>query len=170
MAKFSMPKLQLVNPLVVGAPPIGILKSKLFNEDTFYNNFSSDLRKSRKEVIIESPFITSTRMCSLIPLFRKLVARKVKCYVITRDPMDHDINMKLQAEKEIRMLQTLGIQVILTRDYSHRKLAIIDRKILWEGSLNILSQNCSQEFMRRIESEKQAQETFKFVKYGKVIY
>ncbi len=147
-----------------------LVASKLYNEHTFYKKFSQDLKKSRQEVIVESPYITSTRMYSLAPLFRSLVARKVKCYVITRDPIDHDLSMKQQAEKEIRKFQTIGVQVILTNEYSHRKLAIIDRKVLWEGSLNILSQTSSQEFMRRIENEKQAQDCFKFVKFGKFIY
>ena len=34
----------------------------------------------------------------------------------------------------------------------HRKVVVIDREILYEGSLNILSQNNSIEMMRRIES------------------
>lgn len=168
---FSVPKfeslrfhigLQTQEPDLVG--------SKLYNDDTFYKQLTKDLRKSRQEVIIESPFITSTRMYHLISLFRELVNRKVKCYVITRNPVDHDLTMRQQAEEETRKLQTLGVQVILTNEYSHRKLAIIDRKILWEGSLNILSQTYSKEFMRRIESKTQAQECFDFVRFGTVIY
>jgi hypothetical protein len=38
------------------------------------------------------------------------------------------------------MLQKLGVQVLYTSGH-HRKLAIIDREILYEGSLNIPSQN-----------------------------
>lgn len=147
-----------------------LVTSKLYDELTFYKQFIKDLKASKQEVIVESQFISSTRMYSLAPLFRNLVSRKVKCYVITRDPDDHDITMKQQAEKEIRKFQTIGVQVILTNEYSHRKLAIIDRKVLWEGSLNILSQTCSQEIMRRIESKEQAQKCFDFVRFGKFIY
>lgn len=170
MPRFVMAELNLSKLVGFGKHSPELTTSKLYNEHTFYKQFSQDLKKSKCEVIIESPFITSTRMYSLAPLFRTLVSRKVKCYVITRDPVDHDLSMRQQAEKEIRKFQTIGVQVILTNDYSHRKLAILDRKILWEGSLNILSQTCSQEIMRRIESEKQAQECFSFVKFGKFIY
>jgi hypothetical protein len=76
----------------------------------------------------------------------------------------------MQAEAEIRKFEAIGVQVLITTDYDHRKLAILDRKILWEGSLNILSQNCSQEIMRRIESEDQAEAMFRFIKLGKYIY
>jgi len=43
------------------------------------------------------------------------------------------------------------------------------RKILWEGSLNILSQNQSREIMRRIENEQITLETFNFLKLEKFL-
>ena len=45
----------------------------------------------------------------------------------------------------------------------HRKLAIIDRSILYEGSLNILSQNDSLEIMQRIEPEELARQMIDFM-------
>ena len=109
-------------------------------------------------------------MYSLSSVLQSLVARKVKVYVLTRDPDDHNINLKQQAECEIRRFETMGIQVLISSEYSHRKLAIIDRKVLWEGSLNILSQTHSREIMRRIESETHAKECFEYVHLGKYIY
>ena len=147
-----------------------LIHSQLYDDMTFYQRFLKDLKGCKKEVIIESPYIASIRMLSLIRTFEILVAKKVKTHVITRNPEDHDPTMKLQAETEIRKLETIGVQVILSSEYSHRKFAILDRRILWEGSLNILSQNCSREIMRRIESESQAKECFEFTRLGKFIY
>jgi len=147
-----------------------LIHSQLFDETTFYPQLLKDLKQCKKEVIIESPFIASQRMCSLIRTFETLVAKKVKIYIITRDPDDHNLIMKQQAETEIRRFETMGIQVLVTNNFSHRKLAILDRKVLWEGSLNILSQNFSREIMRRIESEAHARECFRFVDFGKFIY
>ena len=64
----------------------------------------------------------------------------------------------------------MGVHVIITSGNHHRKLAILDRKVLWEGSLNILSQSYSREVMRRIVSTDQAEEMFRFIKLGKYIY
>ena len=147
-----------------------LIHSRLYNDITFYSKFKKDLIHCKKEVIIESPFISGQRVCTLIRLFKDLVDRKVKVYVITRDPNDHDINMRRQAEETIRRFEKMGIQVIINSEYSHRKLAILGRKILWEGSLNILSQTYSQEIMRRIDSEAKARECFKFINLGKYIY
>jgi hypothetical protein len=77
--------------------------------------------------------------------------------------------MEFQSEEEITKFETMGIQTFLCAGNHHRKLAIIDRKILWEGSLNILSQNNSREIMRRIEGKKYASEMFNFLSLGDYI-
>jgi phosphatidylserine/phosphatidylglycerophosphate/cardiolipin synthase-like enzyme len=147
-----------------------LIHSKLYDDTNFYLKFKNDLKRCRKEVIIESPFILSQRAYSLIEPLEYLVARKVKIYVITRNPNDHNIAMKRQAEEAIRKFETIGVQVLISDEHSHRKLAILDRKILWGGSLNILSQTYSQEIMRRIDSKIQAQQCFDFINLGKYIY
>jgi len=144
--------------------------SKLFDEDTFYKQFVADLKHCKNEVIIESPYITTQRMCTLKRHFEALIARKVKVYIITRNPYDHDLSMQQQAEAEIRNFEMIGVQVVINTDYNHRKVAILDRKILWEGSLNILSQTYSRELMRRISSKALANNMFRFLKLEKYIY
>lgn len=147
-----------------------LVRSQLFDETTFYKQFLSDLKRANREIIIESPFISTNRMYSLIKPCEDLVNRKVKVYVITRDPDEHDLSMKQQAEEAMRRFETIGVQVLLTQDYHHRKLAILDRSVLWEGSLNILSQTCSREIMRRISSPSLAEEMFDYLKLERFIY
>ena len=74
--------------------------------------------------------------------------------------------MEKQSEAGISYFEGLGAQVLLVKGSHHRKLAIIDQKILWEGSLNILSQSYSREFMRRIDSKVLSREMFTFLKYN----
>ena len=88
---------------------------------------------------------------------------------MTRDPKEHEENMEYQSEDAIRTFEAIGVQVLLCVGNHHRKLAILDRKILWEGSLNILSQTYSREIMRRIESEKIALEMFNFLKLSRFL-
>ena len=144
-----------------------MIKTSLHDEKTFYLHFLSDLEQSQSEVIIESPFITIARMKTFWPVFRRLVARGVKVYVVTRDPREHTDGYDDQSEVEIQELEAVGIQVLMCTGNHHRKLAIIDRNILWEGSLNILSQAKSREFMRRLEDGGFAVDLFNFIGYGK---
>ena len=80
----------------------------------------------------------------------------------TRNPNEHDEDYRHQAKLAVYKMQRLGITVLYTVKH-HRKLAIIDNEILWEGSLNILSQSDSCEVMRRIESEELARQMVEFV-------
>jgi phosphatidylserine/phosphatidylglycerophosphate/cardiolipin synthase-like enzyme len=143
--------------------------SSLFDETTFYQAFISDLKNCRKEVIIESPYITSKRAEMLIPIFNSILSKSVKIYIMTRDPKEHEENMKYQSEETISLFERMGIQVLLCVGNHHRKLAILDREILYEGSLNILSQTRSREIMRRIESETLAMQMFNFLKLAKFL-
>ena len=143
--------------------------SSLHDEKTFYKIFLKDLEQCQKEVIIESPFITSERMKRLRPILRKIHTRGVKIFIITRDPKKHSEGYEIQSESEIEALENMGIQVLLCIGNHHRKLAIIDRRILWEGSLNILSQIYSREIMRRLEDGGFAVDMFNFLNFGRYI-
>ncbi len=144
-------------------------ESKLFDETSFYKQFIADLLNCKKEVIIESPYITSSRMELLTPIFKKLVDKGIKIHIITRDPIEHDEHIQHQATNEILNCCEIGVNITLLRGNHHRKLAIIDREIVWEGSLNILSQNCSREIMRRTKNKNTALEMFNFLDLSEFI-
>ena len=148
---------------------MSLLTSQLHDESTFYQTFLRDLEYCQEEVIIESPYITYQRMKTFDRFFEKLIEKGVKIYFITRDPKEHDESMEIQSEKVISYCERIGIQVLLCLGNHHRKLAILDRKILWEGSLNILSQTYSREIMRRIENRSLALEMFNFLKLAKFL-
>lgn len=144
-------------------PPADLLTSKLYDERTFYKNFLNDLKRCQNEVIIESPYMTTVRLATLYPTLRKLVKRGVKVRVNTRFPGHHDEQMRIQAWIVTKSLKQIGVKVRFFNDYHHRKIAIIDSQILWEGSLNILSQGRSREIMRRIESEQLTRQMIRFL-------
>lgn len=145
-----------------------LLSSKLYSDKSFYDQFIRDLRHCKKEVIIESPFLTLRRAEQLAPTLVKLVKKGVKIIVTTRYPKDHPTNLRVQADATIPYLARLGVEVKLLPDLPHRKLAILDKKILWEGSLNILSHSRSSEIMRRIESGSLSREMLSFIKHNVV--
>ena len=130
----------------------GLLTSKLFNDWTFYRAFKKDLRCARKTIVIESPYLTERRTRHFAPLFKKLAQRKVKIRINTRRPACHSSEMCQQAKASIKILLENGVKVYTYNDLRHRKLAIIDKRILWEGSMNILSHRRSREIMRRSAS------------------
>ena len=140
----------------------GLLASRLYNERTFYRVFARDLAHCRNEALVESPFLTTRRVEALLPTIRKLIGRGVRVVVNTRHPEEHEGYLREEAESCIALLLSCGVEILFTGGH-HRKLAIFDRKILYEGSLNILSQNDSAEIMRRVESEEWAVQTISFI-------
>ncbi len=139
--------------------------SHLFNDNTFYEAFVKDIKRAKRRVIIESPFITTKRFAVIYPLLKKAARHKVKIIVNTRNPVEHEFFMKNQALECVSLLQDIGADVFYTSGL-HRKLAIIDNTV-WEGSLNILSQSNSCEIMRRTESTEYTNQLIKFVKMSK---
>ena len=108
-------------------------------------------------------------MKMLWPSLKRAYSKGIMVYIITRDPNDHSDGYEVQSESEIEALEALGIQVFLCIGNHHRKLAIIDRKVLWEGSLNILSQTKSREIMRRLDGGGFAEDMFNFLNFGRYI-
>ncbi len=134
----------------------------LYDECTFYAAFSKDFKQAQQEVIMESPYMTRRRASELAPLCLKLTQKGVKVRINTRNPNHHDDNLRIQACIAIKILKDAGAKIRLCNDMRHRKIAVIDKAILWEGSLNMLSQNDSKEIMRRTVSEKLSKQMLSF--------
>jgi phosphatidylserine/phosphatidylglycerophosphate/cardiolipin synthase-like enzyme len=145
-----------------------LLSSQLFDQGSFYKAFIRDLSKAKREVIIESPFISSRRIALLLPEFSTLINCGVKVIVNTKPIEEHAPDYSFQAIQGIADLQQIGVNVLYTGGH-HRRLAVIDKRVSWEGSLNILSQNDSCEIMRRMCSEQLANQLIAFLKLEKYL-
>lgn len=143
-------------------------KSSLYDQNTFYRAFERDLLNVKREVIIESPFITASRMELLLPILHKLSRRGVRIVVNTRHPEEHEGDYSRQAAEAVMTMQDMGATVLYTGGH-HRKLAIIDRKVFYEGSLNILSYRDSCEIMRRVASSVEAKKLLQFIGLAKYV-
>ncbi len=140
--------------------------SKLYDQNTFDDQFMRDLQKARRSVIIESPFLRTARVEKFISTFHRLKKCGVKILLNTKPPEEHDGTYQLQAQKSLSLLQSAGVEVLFTVKH-HRKLAIIDREIIYEGSLNILSYRDSCEIMRMTTSAPEAEMLIDFIGLNK---
>lgn len=101
------------------------------------------------------------RIGELLPIFEGLRHRGIAVTVNTRCPDEHDGEYIGQASDGVQGNAGVGVKVLYTVKH-HRKLAVID-DVLWEGSLNILSQNDSCEIMRRSVSSALTEEMLRFI-------
>lgn len=142
--------------------------SRLFDNETFDRAFLKDIYSCRSTLLIESPFIRLNRVLDLMPIFERLRRKGVKVVINTRPPEEHDDAYEQQATEAISLLQSMDVEVLFTVKH-HRKLAIIDREIFWEGSLNILSYYDSCEIMRRTVSAAEAESLIRFIGLNKYL-
>lgn len=142
--------------------------TKLYNQDTFDKQFRHDIHNVHDSLLIESPFIRLKRVKELLPALTKLRRRGVSIVINTRSPDEHDYNYEQKAASAVGLLQDIGVTVLYTVKH-HRKIAIIDRRLIYEGSLNILSCYDSCEIMRRSVSAADAETLINFIGINKYL-
>ena len=135
----------------------------LFNEKTFYHEFVKDMLAAKKEIIIYSPFVSKFRTDFFKQTIEKLRHRNIDIFIFTRPITEYESIFQPQIECALKHYEELGVTVLYLEGSIHEKLAVIDREILWEGSLNILSQRSSKEMMRRTEDENSAMQTMTYL-------
>jgi predicted nucleic acid-binding Zn-ribbon protein len=138
-----------------------------YDDLDFWVAFHNDLAKANSELIIFSPYLTSDRLGKLHLKFSQLLSKGIRISVITLAPNDR---LQLKGATEVvSKLKAMNI-IVKFRDGMHEKIAIIDRKIEWSGSLNILSHNSRKEFMKRFEGENTVKELFQRFDLEELLY
>jgi ssDNA-binding Zn-finger/Zn-ribbon topoisomerase 1 len=133
-----------------------------FTEGTFYPAFQKDLVRARESVVIFSPFATAAGTGRWVDPLRAALARGVRVRILTRPPDELGGSTTDEVGELVRTVRDLGIAVDL-RARMHEKIAILDGRILWHGSLNILSHRDTHESMLRIESPAACSQLARFV-------
>lgn len=131
----------------------------LHSEQSFYPALAADLQKATSSVVIFSAFATPEGLYRWFPLFSECLQRGVKTRIITRT-LDNQTGSEANKEELVGLLPLLrqsGI-VFEMRPLPHEKVIVIDDEIVWHGSLNMLSQNKSNEVMTRTVSRSFAKE------------
>jgi phosphatidylserine/phosphatidylglycerophosphate/cardiolipin synthase-like enzyme len=141
----------------------------LFNEKNFYQEFTRDLLAARKEVIIYSPFASKFRTDDLKATIDRLRKRNIEVFIFTRPISDYESIFQPQIECSLKRYKDIGVNIYYLGGNIHEKVAIIDREILWEGSLNILSQRASKEMMRKVSDEESAMQIIAYLGLNKMI-
>jgi ssDNA-binding Zn-finger/Zn-ribbon topoisomerase 1 len=133
-----------------------------FTEGTFYPAFQQDLARVRESIVIFSPFATGRGTGRWVDSLRAALARGVRVRILTRPPDEPGGGTTDEVNDLVRGLRDLGVAVDL-RARMHEKIAILDGRILWHGSLNILSHRDTHESMLRIESPGACSQLARFI-------
>lgn len=141
------------------------LTTKVLDPTHFDVEFVDDIRDAQSEVIIYCPFTNAKRVGWFIGRkeFKDAINRGVSIKLVTRKPEQRRVRNPKEHKENINRLQREGVSVYV-RDWIHCKGVIIDRKIVYLGSMNILYEPGHEEdYMVRFVSEALADEVLETV-------
>lgn len=133
-------------------------RTGLFGQKDFDTVFRADIEEARSSVVIFSGFVTPERVGSYGDLFRSKILEGVKFRCVTRPPQYNGSIPVDRGREALDYLEGIGVSIDCRREI-HQKIAIIDSKVVWFGSLNPLSHTArSDEVMMRAVAPRFAAE------------
>ncbi len=125
--------------------------NSIYNNNNFLTVFSNDIFSAKHEILIVSPFISKRRLFQMLKLLTNTIKNCDKVKVITRPETDFKGKDKDVLKEMYESIRTAGAELIFKANI-HQKFAIIDKRTVWYGSINLLSYGSSEESIMRLES------------------
>jgi superfamily II DNA or RNA helicase len=134
----------------------------IFDNTNFLPVYHNDLMNATREVVIVSPFVTRRRALQMLPTLEMALAKRVSVVMVTRPIETYKEKDRAVLEETLASLQASGVRLVFKANI-HQKFAVIDQKIVWYGSINLLSYGSAQESLMRLGSPNIAQELLKVI-------
>jgi superfamily II DNA or RNA helicase len=123
----------------------------IFDKDNFLPVFNQDIVAANKEIVIVSPFIRKMRTHQMVQSLKIATAKNIPVIAVTRPKEDFPPRDHTVMQRALALLKASGVSVLFKSNI-HQKFAIMDQKVVWYGSINLLSYGSAQESIMRIES------------------
>ena len=129
----------------------------IYDQVTFQSKFLQDVAQAKQSVLIFSPFATPRRVQWLAAALEQCAQKRISVTIVMRTPESLPERSRRSAQIAVERLKSQSCSLIFRSDI-HQKFAIIDDRIVWYGSINLLSFGSSQESMMRLVSGSIAHE------------
>ncbi len=134
----------------------------IFDKDNFLPVFNQDINTAKKEILIVSPFVRKMRTLQMTKHLKVAFEKKVHVLIVTRPKEDFKPKDHLTIQRTLDLLTDCGASVVFKSNI-HQKFAVMDQKVVWYGSINLLSYGSAQESIIRMESSNIANELVKSI-------
>ncbi|WP_242877668.1 phospholipase D-like domain-containing protein [Desulfosporosinus sp. BG] len=129
----------------------------IFDKSNFLPVYTNDILNAKREILIVSPFVTKRRTLQMMQHLRIALENKVRVIVITRTIGDFNDKNASALQDALDLLKDAGVSLIFKSNI-HQKYAVIDQRIVWYGSINLLSFGSAEESIMRLDSPNIANE------------
>lgn len=129
----------------------------IFDAETYKLVYENDLVEATREIIISSPGLNVPKVKQIIRHLKGVQESGVNVVVLTLHPESYPESRIEITRQLIEDMKKVGIQVqVLSTMHEH--YAIIDKEIVWYGSMNLLSREKAEDNLMRVVSQEIAQE------------
>lgn len=129
----------------------------IFDSDSYRPIFEQDLHEAVESVVISSPTLSRNRVEQLLSFLQSGQARGLTVTVVT---WHSDVYRYGKEEHRLHLLEALrtaGCEIRLAEN-NCQHFAVIDEKVVWYGSMNLLSRDDVEDNIMRLESTEIAEE------------
>ncbi|MCR5528948.1 MAG: DEAD/DEAH box helicase family protein [Saccharofermentans sp.] len=109
-----------------------------YDSDSYYGAFRKDIVNATSEVVICSPYVSTAGIERLIQDSAPIINKGVPITLITYAASQYSESVRYIIERNHERLNYAGVNVVFQEQISSR-YAVIDKEILWYGSMNLLS-------------------------------
>ena len=129
----------------------------IFDSETYQPVYIKDLQEARQTIIISSPVISGPKVHELIRALKDRQLEGVSITIVTWHPDAYgfgDAGYWMQLHEEMRQA---GFYMKIAEETCER-FAIMDREIVWYGSMNLLGKASIEDSIMHVPSKKIAEE------------
>lgn len=146
-----------------GETNIPDLSNIIFDQRSFLPVYKNDLINAAGEIIIASPYLSKKHAAENLKYLQSALSKNVNVTVVTRSFQELDGKNRAAIEKTIGSIKAVGINVVCEPKL-FQKFAVIDKRIVWYGSINLLGFGKTEESIMRLESPYIASELLGYTK------
>lgn len=124
----------------------------IFDLDNYFEIYKRDLLEANREIIISSPAISAKKVEELMLMLKEKQESGLRTVIVTWRPDrygygDSEYWMELQER-----MHRFGFEMNLVEDYCEH-YCIVDREIVWYGSMNFLGKEDAEDNLMRVASK-----------------
>lgn len=137
----------------------------IFDIDTYGEVYRKDLLEANEEIIIASPVISAPKIEELIQLLKSLQEKGVRVRIVTWSPDSYGFGDSAYWMELQERMRGSGFEMNYAQDYCQH-YCIVDREVVWYGSMNFLGKEDSEDNLMRVCSKAIAAELLEMT-FGK---
>ncbi|MDR3344988.1 MAG: DEAD/DEAH box helicase family protein [Oscillospiraceae bacterium] len=135
-------------------------QGSIFNSAEYRPLFTRDIYDAKREIVFTAPKINRNQVESMLKILSSARINGVTIAIITSPAASYKPEQQELAAALIAYLRECGIHV-QEKPRIHQNCAVIDRKIVWYGNMNLLGYNHAETSIMRFENPDVAAELLK---------